>query len=125
MALKRIEGQECPPIRHSGRGVQYARADYVRILRRHNIRISMTETGDPDNAQAERINNTMKNELLRGKRFYSIKEVRRAVNGAVASYNTERPHMSINMMTPESRLCAPARLPSGGGAIGSRPLRII
>ena len=30
----------------------------------------MTETGDPkDNAQVERINNTMKNELLRGMVF--------------------------------------------------------
>ena len=36
----------------------------------------MTEAGDPkDNAQAERINNTMKNELLKGMRFTNIDDV--------------------------------------------------
>ena len=39
-------------------------------MKDNKIRISMIETGDPkDNAQAERINNTMKNELLRGMVF--------------------------------------------------------
>ena len=67
----------------------------------------MTETGDPrDNAQAERINNTMKNELLKGMRFTNIDEVRQAVARAVDFYNNERPHMSINMKTPaEAALC--------------------
>ncbi|MCQ2290847.1 MAG: integrase core domain-containing protein, partial [Muribaculaceae bacterium] len=66
-----------------------------------NVRISMTETGDPkDNAQAERINNTMKNELLKGRVFHSLHEVIVAVSGATDFYNNRRPHMSINMMTP-------------------------
>lgn len=62
----------------------------------------MTENGNPkDNAQTERINNTMKNELLKGKVFYDIKEVKEAVEKAVLFYNTARLHMSINMMTPQ------------------------
>ena len=67
----------------------------------------MTESGDPkDNAQAERINNTMKNELLKGIAFHNINEVSRAVAAAVWFYNEERPHMSIDMMTPrEAALC--------------------
>ncbi len=61
----------------------------------------MTESGDPkDNAQAERINNTMKNELLKDKRFESISEVIAAVAVAIDFYNNRRPHMSIGMMTP-------------------------
>ena len=60
----------------------------------------MTESGDPkDNAQAERINNTMKNELLLGKTFRSFGEVIAAVAVAVDFYNNRRPHMSIGMMT--------------------------
>ena len=56
----------------------------------------MTEAGDPkDNAQAERINNTMKNELLKGMRFTNIDDVRAAVGRAIDFYNNERPHMSI------------------------------
>ena len=67
----------------------------------------MTESGDPkDNAQAERINNTMKNELLKGMRFGSLEQVKEAVSSAVCFYNEERPHMSVNMMTPrEASLC--------------------
>jgi hypothetical protein len=57
----------------------------------------MTESGDPkENARAERVNNTMKNELLKGMVFHGIEEVKAAVD----FYNNERPHMSIDMMTP-------------------------
>ena len=71
------------------------------LLNDNHIQISMTESGDPkDNAKAERINNTMKNELLKDMRFTSIEEVIRAVARAVDFYNNDRPHMSIDMMTP-------------------------
>lgn len=101
MALKRIEGKEINLIHHSDRGCQYASREYVNMLREHGIQVSMTESGDPkDNAQAERINNTMKNELLKGKVFRSIEEVIAAVALAVDFYNNRRPHMSIGMMTP-------------------------
>ncbi|MBR8709532.1 hypothetical protein IX321_002348 [Bacteroides pyogenes] len=103
MALKRVDdtsGKEL--IHHSERGCQYASKEYTSLLREYGITISMTEDGNPkDNAQAERINNTMKNELLKGKSFCDIKEVTEAVEKAVLFYNTERPHMSINMMTPQ------------------------
>lgn len=51
---------------------------------------------------AERVNNTIKNELLKDMDFFSIKEVREAVT----FYNNERPHMSLDGMTPaEATLC--------------------
>lgn len=101
MALRRLEGKAHTLIHHSDRGCQYASLEYVKMLRDNNIRISMTESGDPkDNAQAERINNTMKNELLKDKIFMSLQDVIDAVAAAVNFYNTRRPHMSINMMTP-------------------------
>jgi transposase InsO family protein len=101
-ALKRIEGRgNINLIHHSDRGCQYASNEYVSILKQYEIRISMTESGDPkENAQAERINNTMKNELLKGVVFHNIEEVKTAVAVAVDFYNNERPHMSIDMMTP-------------------------
>ena len=101
MALKRIEGQKVNLIHHSDRGCQYASREYVDVLRRHGIQVSMTESGDPkDNAQAERINNTMKNELLKDKVFTSLGEVIAAVALAVDFYNNRRPHMSIGMSVP-------------------------
>lgn len=102
MALKRIDGMvEVNLIHHSDRGCQYASREYVEILKSREIRISMTENGDPkENAQAERLNNTMKNELLKGMVFYSSDEVRAAIGPKVNFYNNDRPHMSIDMMTP-------------------------
>ena len=88
-------------IHHSDRGVQYVSAAYTSLLLDAGIKISMTESGDPkDNPIAERINNTIKNELLRDIKFHSIVEVRRAMKRAVEFYNNERPHMSLNNMTP-------------------------
>lgn len=102
MALMRIEGKDNVNLtHHSDRGCQYASREYVSTLNGHGIRISMTESGDPkDNAQAERINNTMKNELLKDKVFNDIQEVIATVAVAVDFYNNRRPHMSIGMMTP-------------------------
>lgn len=92
MALKRIDGKNVDLIHHSDRGCQYASREYVSALREHSVKVSMTESGDPkDNAQAERINNTMKNELLKDKIFRSIEEVIAAVALAVDFYNNRRP----------------------------------
>lgn len=94
-------------IHHSDRGTQYASFKYTNILKERNIAISMTESGNPkENPQAERINNTLKNELFYGQRFSTISQVRTSVNIAVEFYNKNRPHMSIDMMTPqEASLC--------------------
>lgn len=48
-------------IDHSDRGLQYCSAGYITKLNKHNIKISMTENGDPyENAIAERINGNTK-----------------------------------------------------------------
>lgn len=83
-ALKRLDETVDKPIHHSDRGVQYASSEYIKLLLSYGMRISMTETGDPKaNAQAERINNTMKNELLKGKVFRSVDDAIDAVRKAV------------------------------------------
>ena len=108
MALQRLGGRPAEDlIHHSDRGVQYASYAYTDILRKHNIRISMTECGDPrDNAVAERVNGIVKNELLQGMSFFSIQEVRKALKAAIDFYNNERPHMSLDWRTPaEAALC--------------------
>ena len=108
MALGRLGGRrDVDLIHHSDRGVQYASYAYTDILREHNIKISMTECGDPkDNAVAERVNGIVKNELLQGMSFFSIQEVRKALKAAIDFYNNERPHMSLDWRTPaEAALC--------------------
>lgn len=105
MALERIKDipkEQLALIHHSDRGVQYASKRYVELLAEHGIGISMTEDGNPkENARAERLNNTMKNELLKDKHFTTFAEVIAAIIAAVSFYNEERMHMSIDMMTPK------------------------
>ncbi|MCF2738881.1 integrase core domain-containing protein, partial [Bacteroides caecigallinarum] len=105
-ALHRLDGKGeenvSGLIHHSDRGVQYASDEYVSLLHENNICISMTENGDPkENAIAERVNQTVKNELLKDIRFHSLAEIKDALKVAVEFYNTRRPHMSVDMMTPE------------------------
>lgn len=74
---------------------------YVSQREKNGIRVSMTENGDSrENAQAERINNTVKNELLKDMVSHSIDKVVETLAPAIQFYNNERPHMSIDMMTP-------------------------
>ena len=107
-ALKRLPQKDASDlIHHSDRGTQYASVKYTDMLKERKIQISMTESGDPkENAESERVNSTIKNELLMGKVFHNIDEASSAINKAIETYNTTRPHMSIDYMTPqEAREC--------------------
>lgn len=106
-ALKMALGAAKAPlsglIHHSDRGVQYCSHEYVKLLQDKDIIISMTENGDPlENAIAERVNGIMKQEYLEHHSFSSKEEVLQVLAQAVNSYNTLRPHMSCNMLTPST-----------------------
>jgi putative transposase len=101
MAIKQNEGKLQGLIHHSDRGVQYCANEYTRVLLKHHIHISMTENSDPrENAIAERINGIMKEEYLNHYILKNCKEVQKQLEQAVILYNSQRPHMSCNMITP-------------------------
>ena len=107
-ALKRFSQKDASDlIHHSDRGTQYASVKYTDMLKEWKIQISMTESGDlKENAESERVNSTIKNELLMGKVFHNIEEATSVLDKAIETYNTTRPHMSIDYMTPqEAREC--------------------
>ena len=86
-------------IHHSDRGTQYYSMAYMKLLGTR-IRVSMTEKGDPiENAIAERVNGILKDELLEGP-FVDLVDARRKLDQAVNVYNNQRPHLSIDMLTP-------------------------
>lgn len=88
-------------IHHSDRGVQYCSYDYVRLLKDNNIRISMTENGDPyQNAVAERINGILKDEWLDHEQFTCFEQVKHRIDQIIPIYNDKRPHLSCGMKTP-------------------------
>jgi transposase InsO family protein len=100
MAVKDNPGKQTGLIHHSDRGVQYCCHAYTDLLGRHQIGISMTQSGDPlENAMAERVNGILKQELLRH-RYDTYKQARPLVVSAIGIYNNERPHSSVDMLTP-------------------------
>ena len=101
MALSDLKQPVERLIHHSDRGMQYCSSDYVKLLRDHDIQISMTENGDPlENAIAERINGIIKDEYLDCYPVKNIMEAKELLKQVVQLYNDERPHMSIGNMKP-------------------------
>jgi transposase InsO family protein len=102
LALENLSETPDCLIHHSDRGIQYCSLDYVNILKQNNIKISMTENGDPlENPVAERINGILKEEYLRHYPLTNLNQVVELVADIVNRYNRLRPHQSINMITPE------------------------
>ena len=89
-------------IHHSDRGIQYCSFEYVNILMKANIAISMTQSGSPyENALAERVNGIIKNEFFPKKIYQNYKEAKKTIARIILTYNERRPHSSINFLTPE------------------------
>lgn len=92
-----------PLIHHSDRGLQYCSKEYVELAEKNNVRMSMTEHSDPyENALAERMNRTMKEEFALGSKLPSKDVAVHVVREAVELYNTYRPHWALNGLTPQS-----------------------
>lgn len=101
-AIKGLPSSASGFIHHSDRGVQYCCNEYVKVLEKNNIRISMTQNGDPiENAIAERVNGILKVEWLYDQKLASFDKAKAYIHSIVNIYNTQRPHSSIDMLTPE------------------------
>jgi len=106
MALKG-KGDLSGLIHHSDRGIQYCSNLYTGLLTENKIAISMSEKGNPyENAVAERVNGILKEEFMLGESFQTKELAYRAVKEAIETYNENRPHMSINYMTPNQKYAA-------------------
>jgi len=96
MALSQYKA---PKIHHSDRGSQYIYSEYVKILKDQGTSISMALSAQ-DNAYAERINKTIKEEYLDYWKPKSFKELIKRVDQAVQNYNHKRIHAHLNRKTP-------------------------
>ena len=87
-------------IHHSDRGLQYCSSLYQNALKENGILPSMTDGYDCyQNAMAERINGILKQEFLINK-CNDGKELKQLVKESINTYNNKRPHLSLNMKTP-------------------------
>jgi putative transposase len=96
MALSQYKA---PKIHHSDRGSQYIYSEYIKILKDQGTSISMALSAQ-DNAYAERINKTIKEEYLDYWKPKSFKELIKRVDEAVQNYNHKRIHVHLNRTTP-------------------------
>ncbi|EDR2901203.1 IS3 family transposase [Salmonella enterica subsp. enterica] len=102
MALWR---RKCPEnvIVHTDRGGQYCSTDYQSLLKRHNLRGSMSARGCCyDNACAESFLHTLRVECIHGEDLVSREIMRTAVfNYSECDYNRWRRHSACGGLSPE------------------------
>jgi putative transposase len=99
-ALRRaLKNHKAPQIHHSDKGSQYHCKQYMDILLVNQTKISMGEKAQ-DNAYAERINKTMKEEYLSKQTIRTFAELKDKLSKNVKQYNTRRLHNHLGRMTP-------------------------
>lgn len=94
-----LANHKAPTIHHSDRGSQYIYKEYIQLLENNGCKISMCKSSQ-DNAYAERINRTIKEEYLDLWKPTSFQELKRLVTKAVNNYNNKRSHNHLGRMTP-------------------------
>lgn len=99
MAIKQRKTDK-PLVHHSDRGLQYCSFIYQKVLSKNTITPSMTDGHDCyQNALAERINGILKQEFLIEK-CNTAAELKTLIRESIDIYNSKRPHLSLNMKTP-------------------------
>lgn len=89
------------PIHHSDRGSQYCCHEYVELLNKWNLPVSMTELDHcAENALAERMNGILKQEYGLGVEFRSKAMVPAIAGQSIHLYNTRRPHSALGNRFP-------------------------
>ena len=88
-------------IHHSDHGSQYVSVVYNERLTQHGITASTGTVGDSyDNALAENVNGSYKNELIHTRRWNDVVEVEIATFEWVSWWNETRLHQSLGYRTP-------------------------
>jgi len=89
-------------VHHSDRGIQYCSNQYVSMLKKRKIKISITEENHCyENAIAERVNGILKDEFYLDQSFECLAHAKKATKSAIRIYNNIRLHLSLDPKTPE------------------------
>ncbi len=91
-----------PEIHHSDQGVQYAAQDYVDLLQKYDVQISMAAQGKPEeNGFAERLMRTIKEEEVDLSEYNDFADARSQIGRFLENvYMTKRIHSSLGYLTP-------------------------
>ena len=100
-----ITDRQPPPglVHHSDRGFQYAAAEYVRTLQKHQIIPSMSRPANPyDNASCESFIKTLKREEIYANAYRGLAELRSNIEEFIERYyNPCRLHSALGYRSPE------------------------
>ena len=101
-ALQRALSIHVPHIHHSDQGIQYATNDYVALLRQHEVQISMSAKGSPEeNAFAERLIRTIKEEEVELSEYFDFTDAYTQIGYFIEEvYQKKRIHSSLGYITP-------------------------
>jgi len=91
-----------PEIHHSDQGVQYAAQEYVDLLQKYEVQISMAAQGKPEeNGYAERLMRTIKEEEVDLSEYNDFTDARSQIGRFLEDvYMTKRIHSSLGYLTP-------------------------
>jgi len=98
---------------HSDGGGQYYCKTFLKLTAEYKIKNSMCEVVY-ENAHAERINGTIKNQYLKGYNPENFESLVKKTAKAVYNYNCVRPHKSLNNIPPAA---FEQLLPAGGSSL--------
>ncbi len=102
VALQRALSAHVPYIHHSDQGVQYAANDYVDLLNKHEVLISMAARGAPEeNPYAERLIRTIKEEEVYLSDYENFTDAMSQIGHFMDEvYQMKRIHSSLGYLTP-------------------------
>ena len=92
-----------PEIFNTDQGSQFTGSEFVGLLQRHQIRISMDGRGAwRDNVFVERLWKSIKYEEVYLHAYDSVSAAKAGIARYVQFYNTHRPHASLDRRTPDT-----------------------
>ena len=90
-----------PEIFNTDQGSQYTAKEHIRILKKHDIKISMDGKGRAtDNICIERFWRSIKYEEIYLNEYKNMKVLRKAIENYMIKYNSKRLHSAIDYKTP-------------------------
>jgi len=101
-ALRKALSKTTPKIHHSDQGLQYASTNYVSVLRKLGIQISMSDPGEvTQNGYAERLIRTIKEEEVYLSDYLDYSDAYQQIGHFLEDvYVYKRIHSSLGYLTP-------------------------
>ncbi|MCZ8521865.1 MULTISPECIES: IS3 family transposase [Paenibacillus] len=100
--LKRAFKRCKPEIMNSDQGSHFTNADYLELLEKEEVKVSMDGKGRAtDNSRTERYFRSLKYECIFLNEFENPRALRKGIARYVQFYNEERPHQSLNGAKPD------------------------